>query len=135
MTPGEFLATLWQYKPEESYLLLWTWPNKRSHWFQDIAKAGEFAANANGHDVYVGVGLSNADHGPKHRCTSDEVAGIAGMWTDLDLKSEAHKKALPATIPDALYRQPRYPVCRHDSKRGTLFADTTVRTIRPLADR
>lgn len=102
MTPGEFLATLWQYKPEESYLLLWTWPNKRSHWFQDIAKAGEFAANANGHDVYVGVGLSNADHGPKHRCTSDEVAGIAGMWTDLDLKSEAHKKALPATIPDAL---------------------------------
>jgi hypothetical protein len=102
VTPGDFLQMLWQYKPEDSYLLLWTWPNKRSHWFRDIAKAGEFAANANGHDIYVGVGLSKADHGLAHRCTSDEVTGITGMWTDLDLKSETHKKPLPGTIPDAL---------------------------------
>jgi putative DNA primase/helicase len=33
---------------------------------------------------------------------SDDVAGISGFWADLDLKSEAHTKALPATIAEAI---------------------------------
>jgi hypothetical protein len=102
MTPGAFLDLLWQYKPDNLYVLLWTLQDKRSHWYRDLGAAARFAASANGHDVYVGVGLSDADHGPTRRCTSHDVAGIAGLWADLDLRSEAHKKALPASIPDAL---------------------------------
>jgi len=53
--------------------------------------------------VYVGVGLARRNYGPAHRCVSDDIAGITGLWADLDLRSDAHsKKALPATIPDAL---------------------------------
>ena len=102
MTPLNFLNLLWQLKPEEMYVLIWTLHDKSSHWYCDVAAAAEFVVNARGLDVYVGVGLSRADRGPTHRCVSDDVAGISGFWADLDLKSEAHSKALPATIADAI---------------------------------
>jgi hypothetical protein len=103
VTPRAFLELLWQFKPEESFVLLWTLPDKRSHWFRDIQKAAEFAAAAGDRDVYVGVGLSKADHSPARRCASDEISGITALWADLDLRSEAHgSKPLPATVPDAL---------------------------------
>ena len=103
MNPLEFLNLLWQYKPEELYLLIWTLADKRSHWFLEIPAAADFVAEQKGRDVYVGVGLASRDYGPAHRCGSDEIAGIAGLWADFDLRSDAHnKKALPATIPDAL---------------------------------
>ena len=98
MTPLNFLNLLWQLKPEEMFVLIWTLHDKCSHWFRDVAAAAEFVVKARGLDVYVGVGLSRADRGPTHRCVSDDVAGISGFWADLDLKSEAHTKALPATI-------------------------------------
>jgi hypothetical protein len=44
----------------------------------------------------------NVDHGPLRRCPSEEIAGLSSLWTDLDLKSAAHAKLLPATIPEAL---------------------------------
>ena len=64
-----------------------------------MAKAAEFvAATAKDLDVYVGVGLSKEDHGPARRCKSEEMSGICGIGTDLDLKSEAHgNKPLPTT--------------------------------------
>ena len=53
--------------------------------------------------MYVGIGLSKADHGPARRCASDEIAGITGFGGDFDLRSEAHgSKPLPATIEEAL---------------------------------
>ena len=103
MTPLDFLNLLWQFKPEQLYVLLWTHPDKRSHWYREIGAAAEFVLKSRGLDVYVGVGLSRADHGTARRCVSEEIAGISGFWADLDLRSDAHnKKALPATIPDAL---------------------------------
>jgi hypothetical protein len=103
MTSLDFLNLLWQFKPEELYLLLWTHPDKQSHWYRDIAAAAEFVLKSRGLDVCVGVGLSMADHGAARRCVSAEIAGIAGFWADLDLKSDAHsKKALPATVAEAL---------------------------------
>ena len=51
----------------------------------------------------MGVGLSGQDYGAFRRCPSNEVAGIVGLWADLDLKSDPHPRAaLPATIEDAL---------------------------------
>ncbi len=103
MTPLEFLKLLWLNKPEGQFVLLWTLPEKRSRWFRELAAAAEYVSSVHGRDVYMGVGLSKQDHGPAHRCVSDEVATISGFWADLDLRSEAHTtKALPATIADAL---------------------------------
>jgi hypothetical protein len=104
MTPPEFLAQLWQDKPDDQRILIWTLPDKRSRWFTDIAAAAEYVASVNGaRDVYVGVGLAGQDYGPTHRCLSEEITGLAGMWADLDLFSEAHgKKALPKTVEQAL---------------------------------
>lgn len=103
MTPRAFLDLLWQHKPAELYVLLWTLQDKQSHWFQDVAKAAEFAGAVMDRDVYVGLGLSKSDHGPARRCTSDEIAGLSGFGSDLDLRSEAHgNKPLPATIEEAL---------------------------------
>jgi hypothetical protein len=103
VTPLEFLNLLWQYKPEEQYVLIWTLADKRSHWYREIPRAAEFVSQRANRDVYVGVGLASRDYGPSHRCPSDEIAGIAGFWADFDLRSDAHsKKALPTTIADAL---------------------------------
>ena len=101
--PRWFIHELFDGKPEELYLLLWTLADKRSRWFRDIDAAASAAEALTAQDVYVGVGLSPKDCGPAQRCHSEEVAGIVGLWADLDLRSEAHaKKALPATIQDAL---------------------------------
>jgi hypothetical protein len=101
--PRWFLHELFAAKPEELYLLLWTRADKRSRWFRDIDAAASAVKALAAQDVYVGVGLSSKDYGPAQRCPSEEIAGIVGLWADLDLRSEAHdRKALPATIQDAL---------------------------------
>ncbi|MDX2151415.1 MAG: DNA-primase RepB domain-containing protein [Bryobacteraceae bacterium] len=97
-----FLEALFAGKPDELHLLVWTLPEKRSHWFTDLGGAIRFAESLGEHDLYVGVGLSERDYGPTRRCLSNEVIGIVGLWADLDLKSEAHSKTLPATVEDAL---------------------------------
>jgi hypothetical protein len=98
-----FLQDLFAGKPDDLHLLLWTLPEKQSSWFQSVEQAIQFAESMREHDLYVGVGLSGQDYGASRRCPSNEVAGIVGLWADLDLKSDAHPKAvLPATIEDAL---------------------------------
>ena len=102
-SPRWFLSELFAGKPEELYLLLWTQADKRSRWFRDLDAAASAVEARAAQDVYVGVGLSPKDYGPAQRCPSEEIAGIVGLWADLDLKSEAHvRKALPASIQEAL---------------------------------
>src|SRR5712692_3534220 len=88
-----FLEALFAGKPDDLYLLLWTLPEKRSHWFKNVEDAIQFAESQRDRDLYVGVGLSGQDYGAARRCPSNEVVGIIGFWADLDLKSEAHAKA------------------------------------------
>ena len=104
MTPHEFLHLLWGAKPEDHYVLLWTWPDKRSHWFRDVAQAAEFAATTGQQkDVYIGLGCSKEEYGAGRRCKSEEITGLCGLGTDLDLRSAAHgDKPLPTTIAEAL---------------------------------
>ena len=105
MTASEFLEVLWHYKSEEQYILIWTGQDKRSRWFQDVAAAAAHVDSdaCRGKCVFVGIGSSRTDNGPTHRCTSDEIASLCAVWTDLDLKGDAHKgKALPGTVDDAL---------------------------------
>lgn len=111
MTPQEFLSTLWRDKPEDMYLLIWTARDKRSHWFRDVAAAGEFVASDACREtcVYVGLGLSATDNGPYQRCVSGKIAGLCGVWSDLDVVSEAHvNKSLPPTVAAALSILPKF---------------------------
>lgn len=98
-----FLNALAAGKPDELHLLVWTLPDKQSHWFRRVGDAIDFAASTDKHDLYIGVGLSGQDYGASRRCRAEEVAGIVGLWADLDLKSNAHSKsALPVTVEEAL---------------------------------
>jgi hypothetical protein len=111
MMPLEFLAALWRDKPEELYILIWTGRDKRSHWFRDVAAAGEFVTSEACRNtcVFVGLGLSRTDNGPNRRCASVEIAGLCGVWSDLDIASAAHTgKALPPTVADAISVLPTY---------------------------
>ena len=98
-----FLEALFAGKPDELHILLWTLPEKTSYWFRDVEQAIQFAESRGDRDLYVGVGLSGDDYGPTRRCVSSEVAGIIGLWADLDLASAQHsKKPLPTTVEEAL---------------------------------
>ena len=48
MTPTAFLELLWQNKPEDQYVLLWTRQDKSSYWFRSVEAAGQFAAAVTG---------------------------------------------------------------------------------------
>src|ERR1035437_2570825 len=106
--PRLFLEALFTGKPDGLFILVWTLPEKRSRWFENVPDAIQFAESLRDHDMYVGVGLSARDYGAAHRCLSDEVAGIVGVWANIDLKSDAHQKAaLPATVEEALDLLPK----------------------------
>ena len=107
MSPQSFLDLLWGNKPEHLFILVWTLRDRRSHWFLDVGEAAHAVEGRSGMDIYVGVGLSPEDFGPHQRCPAEKIAGIAAMWADIDIQSDAHaKKALPATITDALSIMP-----------------------------
>ena len=104
-----FLEALFGGKPDDLFVLLWTLPEKRSHWFRNVEGAIQLAESLSDNDIYVGVALSAQDYGTARRCSSSEVAGIPGLWADLDLASDAHPgKALPATVEDALTILPEH---------------------------
>ncbi len=99
----DFLSTLFGDKPNDLYVLIWTPVKKRSAWFRDLDQARTYVGNISHLDAYVHVGLSSSDYGPSHRCGASDVAGIAGLWVDLDIADPAHQKPnLPPTQEDAL---------------------------------
>jgi len=98
-----FLEALFAGKPDDLHVLLWTLPDKQSHWFQSVEHAIQFAESMHRRDLYVGVGLACQAYGLTRRCIADDVAGIVGLWADFDLKSDEHPKAaLPTTIDDVI---------------------------------
>lgn len=103
MTPIDFFHLLWPDKPADQYIQIWTPGDKLSRWFLDADRAAEFVDSVRGQDVYTGFGLSPKDYGPHHRCVSNEISSVGGVWSDLDLHSDAHKtKPLPRTFSGAL---------------------------------
>src|ERR1700680_4098148 len=98
-----FLEALFSGKPDELYVFILTLPEKDSRWFRAVEDAIQCADVFHEHDLYLGVGLARQNWGVKRRCPSEEIAGIVGIWADLDLRSAAHPKAtLPATVEQAL---------------------------------
>lgn len=105
----QFLSALFGDKPSALHVLVWTLQNRRSQWFTDLDAAAEYAQRqASDKDVYVGVGMAPdevASHPDawKQRCPTAKVAGIVGLWADVDVLDPVHSKTnLPPTIEDAL---------------------------------
>lgn len=104
MTPSEFLTRLWGEAPP-GQALLWTLPDKRSTWFNHFGNLDGFANANRQKDVYTGVslGAKDAKLSDKVRVSSNDSAGIAGLWADIDIASIEHQKQnLPPTMKDAL---------------------------------
>lgn len=126
----QFLEALFEYKPDDSYILIWTLPDKKSYWFRDInrinemIKSGLLAKN----EVYLGVGLTSEEtyksfKTPDYqRCLANEVQGIVGLWADIDIQDPAHKKKnLPPDKKSAislLNEMPLKPTIIVDSGHG-----------------
>jgi len=101
----QFLQALWQYKPEESYFLIWSKrrDSKQSHWCQTVAQAAAAVEAGRQADLYVGCALSMMARSAEQRVGNEDAAGIPGVWVDIDIRSEVHQaKALPATAELAL---------------------------------
>lgn len=97
-----FLNALFQQKPTDSHILVWTLPDKESYWFTDTAQASKLAATKDGKDVYFGVGVSPKPFGLKGRCKANDIAGIPGLWLDIDYGVDGHKKGnLPSSEEEA----------------------------------
>lgn len=84
MNAREFLHALWGDLPSPSGPFIQTWDlaTKRSGYYASpigVAVDGE-------PDVYTGVGLAGARLGASRRAKSSEVAAIAGLWLDIDVK-------------------------------------------------
>jgi putative DNA primase/helicase len=103
--PGEFdadqaetfLNAMFQGKPQDHYLLLWTWPDKRSHWCLDIDDLTGVAGMESRHqkDLYIGCGTSAQDYGMTRRCKAGDIAGIPGVWADIDTAWEGDGDSSP----------------------------------------
>ena len=102
MDHAVFLNALFEHKPDDALILIWTLKGKRSKFCKTVIEATEYVAKHN-QNVYVGAGLSPKDYGPRARCKADQIIGIPGLFADIDIAGPAHKKKnLPPTIEDAL---------------------------------
>lgn len=105
---GAFLRALFSEAPENLRFLVWTLPKKFSLWYPGGEGGVEAALESVGkawvdRDVYVGGGLSPRDFGLTQRCPAAEIAGIVGLWLDLDVAHAVHKKPnLPPSTDAAL---------------------------------
>lgn len=98
----EFFRTLYEHKPEDAYVNIWTLPDKKSLFQRKLEYAANYAVRRSEEcDVYFGVGLSDVSYGEKARVKAAKVIGIPALWADFDLKGPAHKKTnLPETLED-----------------------------------
>ena len=98
-----FLESLFAGKPDELYLLLCLTDDEEPLWFDDLEDAIECAEPISECDVFVGVGLAKRKYGAGLRCPSEDVAGIVGVFANIDLRSDAHPRdTLPRSVEQAL---------------------------------
>lgn len=80
---------------------MWTLPDRQSRWYRggDDEKAATDVQSLLDQDVYIGAGLSSKNRGKKRRGEASEIAGMIGLWADIDIEDfDAHRKSnLPAS--------------------------------------
>jgi len=99
-----FVLALFRLKLPEHFILVWEKKGVLSSWFTEPEDAIDYIASRCAEvDIYVGLGLSGKNYGPKNRCEADKIVAISSFWIDIDIKHPCHKKAnLPETIDEAL---------------------------------
>lgn len=102
-----FLDSLFGNAPESGYGYLWSLPDRKSHWFKvtELDKAAKAAVRlaAASKDVYCGVAMSWVKGEANQRTKSDDAGAIFGLWADVDIADDLHKKPnLPPTQEAAL---------------------------------
>lgn len=104
MTQTEtYLRALWPELPESHWLLVYTLPDKMSHWCDSVERAAATVEQLKGVDIYLQMATADKNYGPFARATRNETRAIPGLWCDLDLKNEGRKKsALPKSLDELL---------------------------------
>ena len=92
-----FLEALFGLKPDGTWILIWTLPDRKSHWTDTVDKAVSCVENLPAdREVYFGVGLSPGKLTAKSRAKASDVAAITCLWADIDIAHGVHtKKRLP----------------------------------------
>lgn len=90
---SDFLRDLWRFKPEDSWILLWSLKSGRSEFYSNVEPAVEASQRlARQGDVYVGAGLRAQSLPPGSRGGTTDVSGIAALWLDVDVVDPVHQK-------------------------------------------
>ena len=109
-----FLGLLFDSKPASNYILIWTKqagvPNEKaqklSKYFQSVDAATKYAEKVGSKaETYFGIGLASESLSFNQRVEAHKVAGVPGLWIDIDyLSPGVHKKRhLPANEAEALW--------------------------------
>lgn len=100
MQAVEFVRALYPdgLQGENTHLLCWSLPHKRSYWFSTIEDFEKKIDGQTPTDLYIGVGASPGHFGSGLRCPANRICGIPGLVVDVDIEGPAHqKKSLPPT--------------------------------------
>lgn len=122
MIPSTFLTALWG-APPPGPVLVWTQPDKLSRWYRTFDTVDADLLEHESHEIYFGAGLAPA-HGvrltSRTRVKEQDVAGIAGLWADVDVAHPVHAKAanLPPDRKRAIDVLDRLPI------KATILVDT-----------
>ena len=88
---ADFLNNLWPDVPEGMELLIWTMPDKKSHWCKSAAAAAVLVAQlAASKDVYVMASLQPAGLSPQQRGLAATATALCGLWLDVDIAGDGH---------------------------------------------
>lgn len=84
-------------------MYVWT-PGQGSTYFTSTEKAALYVeATKAGKDIYYGLGATRAKLSRDKRPTNMQVCGIPGLWLDIDIADDAHKKKnLPPSQEEAI---------------------------------
>lgn len=87
MDGKEFLTALWPDIPQGCGVQMWRLSDKKTFTFGEAKAAAGFAGQHTKDDVYLGVGLSPRTYGggSQQRVFARDVAGVPGLWADIDV--------------------------------------------------
>ena len=122
MSPSQFLIALWGETPPGT-VLVWKLPDKRSRWYRTFDTVDADLLEHESHEIYFGAGLAPANGvrlTSRTRVKEEQVAGIAGLWADVDVAHPVHAKAaqLPPDRERAIDVLDRLPI------EATILVDT-----------
>ena len=128
MDPSQFLAALWGENPP-GMVNVFTLPERKSSWYSELTSVNRDMQQHLHEEVYMGVALARNLGGrfnTQRRVKEVDAAAIPGVWADIDVFHEVHKKKenLPPTAEAAqevMAELPYEPTLIVDSGHGLQY--------------